>query len=571
MRVLDLKIWAMVRSLFSTGKSVLSRQSSSILSAATIITLANLLSAVLGLVRNRLLVGQFFSTIGLREQLDAYWVAFRIPEFVFQLLVIGAMSAAFIPVYSKYRERNEEEANLMTSTMMNMVLLLFTGVSIVIFLFAYPFTDLITGSNFSAEQVALSANITRVMLLAQLCFAASNFMTGFIQAHHRFLLPALSPLAYNLGIILGIVFLTPILGIYGPAIGVVLGAVIHLLIQLPLARHLGFRFTFSLNWKLPGVREMWRFLPPRAMAISVDQLELFAAVFFTTALPAGSLSILNLAQQLMNAPTRVFAVPIGQASLPFLSKTAAQGEMEQFKRTLTQTLNQVLYLAFPAGALLLVLRIPLVRIVYGAAGFPWYATLITGKLVAIFALAIFAYGGIQVLTRGYYALHDTKTPFFVALISVVFSTTIMWVSTHFPLLGVLGIGLALSIATIGQFISLLTLMLYKYRTLDSGLLLFSQIRIVISAIIMGVALWVPMRLLDQWVFDTSRTLPLLGLTLCVGVIGGATYLLLTKLFNVPEFEAYVNLYSKFNRIKDISSPSDEVMPATSQNEDGTSW
>lgn len=561
----------MVRFLFSTGQRMFAKQSSSILSAATVITGASLLSAVLGLIRNRLLVGHFFATVELRQQLDAYWVAFRIPELVFQLLVIGAMSAAFIPVYSKYREKNETDANHMATAMMNLVILLFLGLSALIYFNAEFFNGAITSANFSADQVKLAASLTRVMLLAQLCFAASNFMTGIIQAHHRFLLPALSPLVYNLGIIVGIIFLTPMLGIYGPAIGVVLGAALHLLIQLPLAYHLGFRFSWTFDWRHPGVKEMFRLMPPRAMAISVDQLELFASVFFTTALPAGSLTILNLALQLMNAPTRVFSVPIGQASLPFLSREAAKGDMTDFKHTLTQTLNQVLFLAFPAGALLLVLRIPLVRLAYGAAAFPWAATLTTGKLVAIFAVAIFAYGGIHVLARAFYALHDTKTPFIIALSSVVVSITLMALSTTYTSLGILGIGLSLGLSTISQFSLLFWLMTWKHKAIDLSLFLKSQVKIMAAALIMGIALWVPMRLFDTWVFDTSRTVPLVGLTVSVGLIGGVTYLLLAKLLRIPEFVAFSGLYGKLGRWRNTLSESDEVIGTTSNTEEGASW
>jgi putative peptidoglycan lipid II flippase len=307
------------------------------------------------------------------------------------------------------------------------------------------------------------------------------------------------------------------------------------------------------------------------MAISVDQLELFASVFFTTSLPIGSLTILNLSQQLMNAPTRVFSVPIGQASLPFLSREAAKGQMTDFKQTLTQTLNQVLFLAFPAGALLLVLRIPLVRLAYGAATFPWSATLTTGKLVAIFAVAIFAYGGIHVLARAFYALHDTRTPFVIALSSVVVSITLMALMTSYTQLGILGVGLGLGLSTISQFSLLLTMMMWKHKAIDLGLLLKSQVKIAAAALIMGVALWAPMRLLDTWVFDTSRTLPLIGLTISVGLIGGATYLLLAKLLRIPELTAFTNLYGKLGRWRGALSASDEVIATTSNTEDGTSW
>lgn len=529
------------------------------------------MSALLGLLRNRLLVSSFFGNAVLTSQLDAYWVAFRIPELVFQLLVIGAMSAAFIPVYSKYREIDERDANKMAASMMNLVLLVFVGLSLIIYFNAVRFNQLITSANFSAQQVHLAADLTRIMLLAQLFFAASNFMTGVIQAHQRFLLPALSPLAYNLGIILGIVFLTPFWGIYGPAWGVVLGALMHVAIQLPLAWKLGFRPLPSFRFNHPGVKEMLTLIPPRTLAISVDQIELFASVYFTTGLASGSLTMLNLAQQLMNAPTRVFSVPIGQASLPFLSREAAKNRVDEFKKTLSQTLNQVLFLAFPAGVLLLVLRIPLVRLAYGAAEFPWSATLVTGKLVAIFALAVFAYGGIHVLVRAYYALHDTRTPFVVALGCVGLSTGIMWVNSRVWHLGILGIGMALSISTLTQFLLLFLIMHKRYKTIDTRMIVQSQSKIMLAAAVMGVLLWSLMRLLDKLVFDTTRTIPLIALTSIVGIIGLALFFEMAKLLKIPELSAYSGIVKKLSKWQSILSDSDEVLETTSQTEEIKPW
>lgn len=561
----------MVRGLFSTGQKIIARQSSNILSAATIITGASFLSALLGLIRNRLLVSSFFGNELLKSQLDAYWVAFRIPELVFQLLVIGAMSAAFIPVYSKYKEKNENDANQMALAMMNLVVIVFVGLSMIIYFNAERFNQMITSANFSQEQVRLAASLTRIMLVAQLFFAVSNFLTGIIQAHQRFLLPALSPLAYNLGIILGIMLLTPIMGIYGAAWGVVLGALLHVVIQLPLAVSLGFRPLPYFRFSHPGIKEMLRLIPPRTLAISVDQIELFASVYFTTGMAAGSLTMLNLAQQLMNAPTRVFSVPIGQASLPFLSKEAAKNQIEGFRKILTQTLSQVLFLAFPAGVLLLVLRIPLLRLAYGAAEFPWSATLLTGKLVAIFAIAVFAYGGIHVLVRAYYALHDTRTPFLVALSCVALSTVMMAANGYWWHGGVLGVGLALSTSTLMQFVILFSIMSKKYQCIDIPVLVRSQGKIVIAATIMGLFLWVLMRVLDKLVFDTTRTLPLIVLTVIVGIIGLIIYLGMARWLKIPELAAYTGIIKKLGKWQTILSESNEVLETTSQTEEVKPW
>jgi putative peptidoglycan lipid II flippase len=551
----------------SSSQRLFSKEHSSILSAAVVITGSNLISALLGLMRNRMLIGRFFETESLQFQLDAYWVAFRLPELVFQLLVIGSLSAAFIPVYANYRRRKgEEESNQIASSMMNIVLLVFGFLSLVVFIFAEPFIRMITSANFSLEQVQLAANLSRIMILAQLFFAVSNFLTGIIQAHQRFLVPALTPVAYNLGIIAGIYFLTPFLGIYGAAFGVVIGAFIHLVLQLPLAKNLGYRYSFRFDWKHPGVKEIIRLMPPRTLAISVSQIELFASVYFATSLAAGSLTILNIAQQLMSAPNRIFSIPIGQASLPFLSKTVAENNFAAFRKTLWSSLNQILFVGLPAGMLLLILRIPLVRLVYGAPEFPWQATLLTGKTVAVLALSLFAAGGNQILVRAYYALHNTKTPFFIGLTSVVVNISLSALFVFYYGWGVLGIALAMTLATLLQF----GLLLWGLRE-HMGPWHFPQFlsffKTLTASSVMGLGLWLPMRLLDQFVFDTTRTVPLIALTVIVGLIGGVVFMLLAYLLKIPELYAYQGLLKKVPLWRSIWSKSGEVIETSSQTQE----
>ncbi|OGV96802.1 murein biosynthesis integral membrane protein MurJ [Microgenomates group bacterium RBG_16_45_19] len=562
----------MVKQWLNSSQRLISRQHSSILSAAAIITASSLLSSLLGLLRNRLLVGEFFGSPLSRMQLDAYWVAFRLPELVFQILVIGSLSAAFIPVFAKHLKQNRTEAFAIASSVMNIVLLVFAAVAGVIFIWAVPFTRLFTSTNFAEWQILLAAQLTRIMLLAQFFFAISNFLTGAIQAEHRFLIPALSPSAYNLGIILGTVLLAPMIGIYGPTIGVVVGALLHLLMQIPLARTLGFVYRPKILLKQAGVVEMLRLMPPRIFAISVNQIELFATVFFATALPSGSLTIMNIATQLMSAPIRIFSVPMGQASLPFLSKTAADGEASQFKQTFLQSFHQVLFIALPAGMLLLILRIPLVRLAYGAAEFPWAATVLTGKVVAILALSVFASASIHVLTRVYYALHDTKIPLWIALISVLINISIAYLSVMVYHWGVIGLAFGVTVAALVQ----MSLLIIKLKPKISGMtmreLLSSPLKMGLATAAMGLALWIPLRLLDRYVFDTTRVLPLLLLTLIVSLIGAVVYLSLARMFRIPALEAYARILSKLGNWRSVLAQTEEVIeePPT-QNEQIKPW
>ena len=547
----------MVSKIITHGKVLFERRQSSILSAAAVITGAGLLSMLLGLLKSRIFI-HYFS----KEQYDAFLVASRLPETVFQLLVVGALSASFIPVFSKYLEKDKKEAYEISSSMITIVLGSLLILSLIIFIFAYPFTAQITGPNFGAEQIKLAVQLTRIMLFAQIFFALSNFITGIIHSHHRFLIPALAPLAYNIGIILGVVFLKDYIGIYSAAAGVVLGSLLHLLMQIPLARTLGFVYHPNLLFKHRGVKEMLRLMPPRTLAISVNQLELFAAVYFATALSSGSLVIFNLAQQLMSAPVRIISVPISQASLPFLSKEVSSGKFDQFKLTLLNSLNQIFYLSLPASALLLVLRIPLVRIIYGAPRFPWSSTVLTGRVLSILSLSIFAQTAIPLLVRAFYALHNTKIPFYIALFSVSLNISFAYFFTFILKLGLPGLAISMTLATFIQFGLLLWGLQKKVGNLVDQALLTPLLKMMTATIIMGLFLWINMRFFDQYVFNTTKTIPLITLTIVVSSLGMIIYLFLSKLFKITELDAYLRLIKKAGNWRQVLINSDEVLESS---------
>jgi len=553
----------------SNGNQWLETQQASILSAAMVITAAVFISSLTGLLRNRILVTTFFKTAQSQQQLEAYWVSFRLPELVFQLLVIGALSAAFIPVFTKYEKQSKKEAFIMASSVLNIMLLFFLVFSTVIFIFAHPLTAFMTGSGFSPEQISLSANMTRVMLLAQFFFAISNFLSGTIQSYKRFIIPALSPIAYNIGIIAGTILFTPYIGIYGPAIGVVLGAFLHLILQLPLARKLGFEYFPIMDLKNPGVREIYKLMIPRTLTLSINQVQLFAIVFFATHLGGISLTIINLAQQLMTFPIRIFGAPIGQAALPFLSKESNSGDLDRFKQLVLQSINQITFFALPASVLLLIMRIPIIRLAYGAKEFPWPATVLTGRVVAILTISISAQAIVHILVRACYALHDTKNPLIVSLASVflfLFGCTLF---IFYSDLGVIGLSLALTISTIIEALMLFAVLMKKIGRFSAKELWIPQLKMLIASFLMAVFLWLPFRIFDEVVFDTSRTVDLIGLTLTVSTIGMLTYILFAYLLEIQELKVVTQIMNTIGSWRKNLGKSTEVMEAAGQSDEST--
>ena len=546
----------MVHKLFETSQRIFAREQKNILSAASVITIASFISAVFGLLKTRLLLSHFAS-----EDLAAYIIAMRLPDLIFQLLVVGALSAAFIPVFNKYFQKDSREAYHISSSVMNVVLIIFVALSTIIFLRAEWFNDLITADTkkFTLAQIELAADLTRVMIFAQLLFAISSFLTSTIQAQKRFLIPALSPVAYNVGIILGINFLSPLMGIYSAAVGVAIGALLHLLLQVPLAFRLGFRYEPVIDLKHPGVKEMFHLMPPRILTLSVTQLEIFSSGYFATALGATSVVVLQIALQLIAAPIRMFSVPIGQASLPFLAKENTAGALEEFKATFLNSLNQILYLAFPAAILLLILRIPLVRLAYGSKEFPWATTLLTGKTVAILSLSLFAQGALHIVNRAFYALHNTKLPFLVSIIGVFFNILLSYFIVYVWHGGVTGLAISISISSILQFLLLMPILSQHIGGFSPQHLLIPPLKMIVATTITGIFLWIPMRLLDQFIFDTTRTANLLLLTGITSIIGMGVYVGLSYLLKIEELTTFLSLIKRIGNWRKVLIETEPVI------------
>ncbi len=545
----------MVNKIISKSQEFFNRKSSSILSAAAIIAVSYLGSAILGLIKNHLLAARFFG--GMEADLDVYFAAFVIPDTIFQLLVVGAVSAAFIPVYQEYFEKTKEEAHDLANAALTAVGSVLFLVSLVIVILARPLAGLL--AHFSPDKLDLMANLIRMMSVAQMLFAVSAFLTGVLQSERRFLIPAIAPLLYNLGTILGIIFFSSRFGIYSAAIGVVIGAFLHMAVQLPTARSLGYWPKIHWQPRHPGVLSMIRLMPPRALALGLDQIERWVAVNLTSLLAAGSLSIFNFSRQLYVLPISLFGVSLSQASFPSLAKEALSADKTRFKSTLSKAILQIFFFALPASVLVLVLRIPLVRLAFGAKNFPWEATLLTGKALAFLSISIAPQAVTNSLTRALHALKDTKTPLIIGSITMVTFVGLAYLFGLITEKSVAGITLALSLGNLLDFVLSYWAVRSKVGSLGISLRI---IKMFIVSLFTGFSLWLPMRLLDQLIFDTTRTVPLIILTLTVSGVGFSVYLLFCWLFGIEELRDVIDIMKKIGNWRKILASSDEVLETT---------
>lgn len=518
-----------------------SRKQSTIFSASIVLGVTFALSALLGFLRSRFLYAQFYSCCTL--ELDAYNAAFRIPDLIFKLLVSGALSASFIPVFSSYLHKDEKTAYSIASTVINLLLIVFTLASVIV-LFFTPQLSSIVAPGFSPEQISLMSNLTRILLIAQIFFLISNFLTGMLQVHQVFIVPSLSPLVYNISIIASILLLGPSFGVYGVAFGSVAGAFFHLLIQIPLAKSLGFRYSLQIIPNLAGVREIVRLMVPRTISIGLGEIENTVSLFFASTLAAGSISLLNLAVQLMSLPSRIFATTIGQASLPILSKNIARNELNTFRETVRKILAQSLFIAIPITTLVLVHRVALIRIAFGAKEFPWSATLLTAKTLAYLTPAIISQAIIQILVRSFYALHNTKTPLQVSFFSLLVNVISSFFFVAYTQMGIVGLAISISLGNVVQAIGLFYMFIITVDGHGWDKVLWHHLKIAVASFFMGVISWGSLQMLDIFVLDTTKTFSLITLTSFSIIISILFFAFFSKIMKIDEYYDYVKYFQR---------------------------
>lgn len=550
----------MPRNFLQKSISILLRRQTNILSAAVIIMATVVFSQILGLVRQRLLVAIFGPT----DTLGVYFASSKLPDFLFQLIIAGALSSAFIPVFSDFLTKGKgEEGHKMASTLLVFGIIIFLFLSLILFIFAPTFLNLMNlGSGFSNDQMMLMANLMRVLIFAQLLFIVGTFFSAILQSYNHFFIPGLAAALYNLGIIIGILTLSPFIGIFGPACGAILGAFIFIIVQLPTVNKLGFSFKPVMSFKIPGVLEVVKLMWPRTISIAVFQIGSIITVTLVSFLESSGRNyvIFDYAQTLAFAPVVLFGQSIAQAAFPILSREREQ--LEEFKATFTTSFNQLLYLVLPVSVLLLVLRIPIVRLLFGAAPFDWEATVLTGKTLAFFSFSIFAQALIYLVSRGFYALHDTKTPLIVGAITTFIMIILGFLFIVSYKAGVESIAVAYSIASILNLLVLMIFLDRKTGGFKKVELLLSSFKIIIASFFTGFALYIPIKLLDQLVFDTTKTINLLVLTGISSLLGLSLYLFLTWFLNVKEATTFILLFKKIGNWREILGKSDEAIDIT---------
>lgn len=525
------------------GQGLLFQEQKTILSAAAVIGFLSLISALLGLVKVRLYAG----VVGVGTDFDTFVAAFKLPDFIYSLVVLGSLNAAFIPIFSEFIARNEKSlAWKFVSNILNLALIFFALSSFLIFLLAEPLSTLVA-AGFPPSQTQILINLMRIMLLSPILLGVSSFVSGSIQSFKRFWVPFLAPVAYNLGGILGVVFLYQPLGVYGLAWGVVLGSFLHLLIQLPLLKHLGFSYTPLVNLHDQLLRKTLALSFPRVLALASDQIKALLVINLASLLQSGSISILRFAESIFTVPLTIIGVSLAQAALPTLSQEEAKGDLTNFKKILTSSLTQILFLIAPISVVLIFLKIPVVRLVLGVGIFDWTATTSVAWVLALLAISLPASAVSHFLIRAFYALKDTKTPVVASVLSVIVS--LLTGVALLPFFQLRGLAFGLSLGAILESL-LLGFALKNALAWDLKTILSPLLKILISAAAMAACVYLPYKILDQEFLNTSRVVNLLILVWLVLSFGGSIYLILAWILGLDEIKIFIKFLWRLRNLKE---------------------
>lgn len=449
-------------------------------------------------MRDRVLASRF----GASDILDVYYAAFNIPDFIFNILVVGAVSSAFIPVFIRANQRMTDRGStflqtkiepqgerqtkvgpqilrtsdvvsraghLLANSFLNILFMSVAAAVVLLFFFVSPLIGLVA-PGFAGSKKDLAILFTRVMLLSPLIFSVSVVFGSVLQSFNRFLAYAIAPIAYNLGIIFGALVLEPKFGPLGLAEGVVLGALLHLAVQIPAVRRIGFRWQAVFNFTGWGIKKIFKLMAPRTVGLAAAQINTIVLYALATLMPAGAVAIYSFANNLQFVPIALVGISIATASFPTLSRKALLDDKKEFIAQLKEDLKRTIFLVVPFSVLVFLFRNEIVRVVLQAGQFSALDTLNTGRVLGFFMVGVWAQSLVPILSRAFYALQNTKTPVAISIVSVAANILLAFYFVRFGSaswrMGAEGLALAFSLAGILNALLLLVFLKRKLSHLS---------------------------------------------------------------------------------------------------------
>lgn len=527
---------------FNNTRKLIFHKQKDILSSALILSSMFIFSSLLGLLRYRTYLSYFT-----REEVGLFLSAFRLPDFVFEILITGALSSAFIPLFIKYKtDQNKLYTNI--STIINFIACCLCLGIILLFFTTDSFTPFIL-SGFTKNQIATVITISKILLVAQVPFMVfGNILSGISQANRIFIITAIAPLVYNLGIILGTILFSKQYGIYGPVIGVVAGSGLLFISQLPIIKITNFHYQL-LSFKKNILHEFIHLFIPRVLTVLTNQIDLFVDLMLSSVRGAGSVAIFSIAQSLQFFPVTFIGIAYGQASLPYLADLFAEKKLIELKKIFVDSILQLLFLIVPLSLFFIFARTPIVRFAVGGPKLDWEGTVQIAKTLSFFSVSLPFHTIFYFITRAFYATHNSKTPFKINVFSTIINTILSMYFIYILKLPVWSLAISFAIAI---SINILLLLYFFYKEIegfDYKKLFFNSFKIYSASLVSAIVAYSLMKILDRWFLDTTRTINVFFLLLIVFSVFGLAYLFLSWAFSIEEIYVLGKLLLKIKELK----------------------
>lgn len=453
--------------------------------SATLLLMVTLFcSNILGFLRDRFLAQKIPAA-----EVDIYFNAFRLPDFVFNVLILGAITTAFIPVFSDYlfQKNKDKEAWRLANTVVNLAAILLLLALVALFIFI-PYIIPVISPFKEPERIEKTIELARLLIIQPFFFGLSYIAGAMLNSFKRFVAYAMAPLVYNLSIILSILYLTPIYGIRGVVYGVLGGALFHFLVQVPTLFALGYKYKPIIDLKSPGLRKIGLLMIPRTIQLLLLQIILLSFARVAAQLPIGSASGLGFADNIQTVPTVIFGNAFALASFPYLSEAFSSQKINDFNHFLSRSTKVALFFLLPSAVGLYLLRVQIVRLILGSGHFGWEQTVMTADALGMYAIGLVALGLIPLYSRAFFAMHDTKTPMLIALPVTALTVTLGYLLAFSFHMGIGGLALAYSLGNISQLAILYALLRKRLSVTNQRDVVVSALTYVLLSLIMAAAI-----------------------------------------------------------------------------------
>ncbi|MGI6679058.1 MAG: murein biosynthesis integral membrane protein MurJ [Dehalobacterium sp.] len=526
-------------------------QNTRVVQAAGLLMVTMIVSRILGYLRDVVIYAQY----GQNRITDAYNAAFSIPDFLYMLLVGGALSSSFIPVFSSFIATEREKEGWQVASVVITVIVILLGLGLAAGYFFTTEIILILVPGFDLGAMELTVTLTRIMLLQVIFMAMAGISMGILNSYKIFTPSAIGSVLYNLGIIVCGVLLGgwieakwPGYGIAGFSVGVVIGAMANFAVQVPALLRIGFKFRPNFNIFHPGVVRLVKLMVPVLIGLSISQINLFVNQNLASSLPAGGIAALHTAQRLMQLPVGIFAIAIAVAVFPTLTEHAAKKEGEAFKKTFSLGLRSVIFITLPCAVGLAVLRVPIIRFMFefDNGRFTHQDTLATAYALLYYCIGLFAYSAIHVLSRAFYALQNTLIPVFVGALAIALNITLSILLVGPMAQG--GLALAYSLAGIFNMLILLLMLRKRIGAINGRQMILSFGQTLLASTIMGLACFYSVQFFEATWGVASKMIQFFQLSLGIGM-GVVVFAFFAFVFRMEESELVLNILRRKFRKK----------------------